>query len=148
MKVVGLVSVVYCISYHVDSVFINGQIAAYFSKRYVEAYRYWFFSRYSLAYILWLYKICQCIGGLVCFSAVGFFTALVEPILLRVRIKWIEVLLGVNGDRGIYMIFHFNPEYKTGIILGFICALLMAFVMIYIVNLYSESIRKLYNLPA
>ena len=33
---------------------------------------------------------------------------------------------------GIYLIFHFNPEYKTGIILGIICAVLMAIVMIYI----------------
>ena len=70
--------------------------------------------------------------ALVCFSAVGFFTALVEPILLRVKIKWIEVLLGLMVIAGIYMIFHFNPQYKTGIILGLICALLMAFVMIYI----------------
>src|SRR4030095_15192743 len=70
--------------------------------------------------------------ALVCFSAVGFFTALVEPLLLRIKIKWIEVLLGLMVIAGIYMIFHFNPEYKTGIILGLICALLMAFVMIYI----------------
>jgi drug/metabolite transporter (DMT)-like permease len=68
--------------------------------------------------------------ALVCFSAVGFFTALIEPILLRVRIKWIEVALGLMVIAGICMIFHFNPEYKIGIILGLICALLMAFVMI------------------
>lgn len=70
--------------------------------------------------------------ALVCFSAVGFFTALVEPFLLRVRIKWIEVFLGLMVMAGIYLIFHFNPEYKTGIVLGLICALLMAFVMIFI----------------
>ena len=70
--------------------------------------------------------------ALVCFSAVGFFTALVEPLLLQVKIKWIEVFLGLMVIAGIYMIFHFNPNYKTGIILGLICALLMAFVMIYI----------------
>ena len=70
--------------------------------------------------------------ALVCFSAVGFFTALVEPVLLRVKIKWIEVLLGLMVIAGIYMIFHFNPKYETGIILGLICALLMAFVMIFI----------------
>src|SRR4029453_968234 len=28
--------------------------------------------------------------ALVCFSAIGFFTALLEPLILRVRIKWIE----------------------------------------------------------
>jgi len=70
--------------------------------------------------------------ALVCFSAVGFFTALVEPILLRVRIKWIEVFLGLLVIAGIYLIFHFDPRYKTGIILGIICAILMAFVMIMI----------------
>ena len=70
--------------------------------------------------------------ALVCFSAVGFFTALIEPILLRVKIKWIEVFLGLMVIAGIYLIFHFNPKYKIGIILGITCALLMAFVMIYI----------------
>jgi drug/metabolite transporter (DMT)-like permease len=70
--------------------------------------------------------------ALVCFSAVGFFTALAEPLLLRTRIKWLEVFLGLMVIAGIYMIFHFNPEYKTGIILGIICAVLMAIVMIYI----------------
>jgi drug/metabolite transporter (DMT)-like permease len=70
--------------------------------------------------------------ALVCFSAVGFFTALIEPILLRVKIKWIEVFLGLMVIAGIYLIFHFNPKYKIGIILGITCAVLMAFVMIYI----------------
>jgi drug/metabolite transporter (DMT)-like permease len=70
--------------------------------------------------------------ALVCFSAVGFFTALVEPLLLRTRIKWLEVFLGLMVIAGIYIIFHFDPKYKTGIILGVICALLMAFVMIFI----------------
>jgi drug/metabolite transporter (DMT)-like permease len=70
--------------------------------------------------------------ALVCFSAAGFFTALVEPILLRTRIKWMEVLLGLMVIAGIYIIFHFDPKYKTGIILGVICAFLMAFVMIFI----------------
>jgi drug/metabolite transporter (DMT)-like permease len=70
--------------------------------------------------------------ALVCFSAVGFFTALVEPLLLRTRIKWMEVFLGLMVIAGIYIIFHFDPRYKVGIILGVICALLMAFVMIFI----------------
>lgn len=70
--------------------------------------------------------------ALVCFSSVGFFTALVEPILLRTRIKWVEVLLGLMVIAGIYIIFHFDGRYKTGIILGVICALLLAFVMIFI----------------
>jgi drug/metabolite transporter (DMT)-like permease len=70
--------------------------------------------------------------ALVCFSSVGFFTALVEPLILGVRIKWIEVFLGLLVIAGIYIIFHFDPRYKTGIILGVVAAILLAFVMIFI----------------
>lgn len=70
--------------------------------------------------------------ALVCFSSVGFFTALFEPLLLRAPVKWIEVLLGLLVISGIYIIFHFDPRYKTGIILGVISAVLLAIVMIFI----------------
>src|SRR5689334_16351284 len=43
--------------------------------------------------------------ALVCFSAVGFFTALLEPLILRVRIKWVEVFLGILVIAGISIIF-------------------------------------------
>ncbi|MFI5131028.1 MAG: DMT family transporter [Chitinophagales bacterium] len=68
--------------------------------------------------------------ALVCFSSVGFFTALLEPVILQIRIKWMEVLLGLLVIAGISIIFHFDTQYKTGIILGIISALLLAFVMI------------------
>ena len=68
--------------------------------------------------------------ALVCFSAVGFFTALLEPLFYRKRIVPIEVLLGLMVIAGIYIIFHFDPEYKTGVIVGIISALLIAVVMI------------------
>lgn len=76
--------------------------------------------------------------ALVCFSSVGFFTALLEPVILRVRIKWMEVLLGLLVMAGISVIFHFDPRYKTGIILGVICAILMAFVIIFIRELLQK----------
>jgi len=68
--------------------------------------------------------------ALVCFSSVGFFTALFEPLILRVRFKWTEVLLGLMVIAGIYIIFQFDGKYKTGIILGTLSAVLLAFVMI------------------
>ncbi len=68
--------------------------------------------------------------ALVCFSAVGFFTALLEPVMLRVRVKWLEVFLGLMVIAGICLIFHFDPQYKTGIILGVVSAALLAVVMI------------------
>lgn len=62
--------------------------------------------------------------ALVCFSAIGFFTALLEPLILRKKMNWIELLLGLITIGGIYIIFHFDTQYKTGIILGIISALL------------------------
>ena len=69
--------------------------------------------------------------ALVCFSAVGFFTALLEPLLLKKPFVWREVLLGVLVMIGIYIIFHFDPQYKTGIIIGVISAILGAIFPIY-----------------
>ncbi|MBL7738971.1 MAG: DMT family transporter [Chitinophagaceae bacterium] len=68
--------------------------------------------------------------ALVCFSAVGFFTALFEPLILRVAVKWVEVFLGLMVIAGIYLIFHFDPRFKTGIILGVASAVFLAIVMI------------------
>lgn len=70
--------------------------------------------------------------ALVCFSAVGFFTALFEPLFFQKKINAVEVLLGLVVIAGIYIIFQFDPKYKTGIILGVICAVLLAIVMILI----------------
>ena len=64
--------------------------------------------------------------GLVCFSAVGFFTALLEPLILKRRINPVELVLGVMVMTGIYFIFHFDPRYKTGILLGIFSSLLAA----------------------
>ncbi len=62
--------------------------------------------------------------ALVCFSAIGFFTALLEPLFFRTRIVPLELLLGTVVIVGIYFIFRFDPAYKTGIIIGLASALL------------------------
>jgi drug/metabolite transporter (DMT)-like permease len=62
--------------------------------------------------------------ALVCFSAIGFFTAIFEPLVFRRRIDPWELLLGLMVIGGIYIIFHFDPQYKIGIIVGILSALL------------------------
>lgn len=76
--------------------------------------------------------------ALVCFSAVGFFTAVLEPLLLKVRFKPVEVLLGIVVMAGIYLIFHFDPQYKTGIILGIFSAMLISIVIILLKQLVKR----------
>ena len=62
--------------------------------------------------------------GLLCFSAIGFFTALLEPLLMRHRIDIVEVLLGLLVIVGIFFIFQVDPGFKTGILIGLFSALL------------------------
>lgn len=64
--------------------------------------------------------------GLICFSAVGFFTAILEPVIVKRKFSVIELLLGLIVIAGIFIIFHFDPRYKLGIALGIACALLGA----------------------
>ena len=69
-------------------------------------------------------KIANVSVALVCFSAIGFFTAIMEPVILKQRVNFAEVLLGILTIAGIYLIFHFDPRFKTGIIIGIISAFL------------------------
>jgi len=62
--------------------------------------------------------------GLLCFSAIGFFTALLEPLLMRHRLDVVELLLGLLVIAGIFLIFQVDPHYKTGILIGLVSALL------------------------
>jgi len=61
--------------------------------------------------------------ALVCLSASGFFSALIEPLMYRSRFEWFELGLGILAICGIYIIFDFHPQYKIGIIFGILAAL-------------------------
>lgn len=69
--------------------------------------------------------------ALVCFAATGSFTAFLEPLILKRRIDLTEVWLGLLVLLGIYLIFHFDVQYKTGILFGVAAAFLSALFPIY-----------------
>lgn len=62
--------------------------------------------------------------AVTCYSAVGFFTSLFEPLINRHKIDPVEVFLGLLVICGIYLIFNFHPEFKKGIIFGIGCAII------------------------
>lgn len=64
--------------------------------------------------------------GLICFSSVGLFTALLEPIFTNKKFSWAEVGLGLISLLGIYLIFHFDTRYRAGILVGIAAAILAA----------------------
>ncbi len=87
--------------------------------------------------------------ALVCFSATGFFTAFFEPAILRRRLSFVEVLLGMMAIAGIYIIFDFHPQYKMGIVFGILSAMGSALFPIFnkrLLVVYEPKILTLYEL--
>lgn len=64
--------------------------------------------------------------GVVCFALVGFFTALLEPLIMRRRLSAREVFFSVLTVFGILLIFSFDTRYRYGILLGVISSLMAA----------------------
>ncbi|MDH6313675.1 drug/metabolite transporter (DMT)-like permease [Parabacteroides sp. PFB2-10] len=64
--------------------------------------------------------------GVICFSLTSFFTALLEPLLLRRRFSWRELALSLLTVCGIALIFQFDTRYRTGILFGVASAALAA----------------------
>lgn len=62
--------------------------------------------------------------ALTCMAAGGVFTALAEPLAFRKKIDLGELMLGAMTLVGIGLIFHFNPKYKWGILVGIFSVLL------------------------
>jgi drug/metabolite transporter (DMT)-like permease len=80
--------------------------------------------------------------ALTCLSSAGLFTALLEPMMTKRKVVLAEVVLGLIGIAGIYLIFHFDPQYKTGIILGLICTILSCIFSILNKNQVSYTAPK------
>lgn len=80
--------------------------------------------------------------ALTCLSSAGLFTSLLEPMMTRRRIIPVEIILGLIGIAGIYLIFHFDPQYKTGIVLGLIATVLSCLFSILNKNQVSFTAPK------
>lgn len=76
--------------------------------------------------------------ALVCFSAVGFFTSIIDPMIMGRRFDPWELTLGILVMFGIYLIFHFDSKFETGIILGVVSSLLAALFTVINKNLLRE----------
>ncbi len=87
--------------------------------------------------------------SVTCLSAIGFFTSFFEPIIMRRKIDATEVALGILAIAGIYLIFNFYPEYKTGIVFGIISAMLASIFPIFnkgLLEKFSSKTVTLYEM--
>ena len=65
--------------------------------------------------------------GVICFSLIGFFTALFEPLIYKRKISWVELLFSLITMAGVLCIFSLDARYRYGIMIGIassaVCAL-------------------------
>lgn len=62
--------------------------------------------------------------GVLCFSAVSFFTAFVEPYVFKKKIDVSEVLFGLSVMAGLAVVTGFNLQYTGAILIGLLSAFL------------------------
>lgn len=68
--------------------------------------------------------------GVVCFASVGFFTAIIDPVLSKRPVSIREIIFSLLTILGIALIFHFDTRYQVGIILGVLSAVAAALLTI------------------
>lgn len=68
--------------------------------------------------------------GVVCFASVGFFTAIIDPVLSKRPFSIREIIFSLLTILGIALIFHFDTRYQVGIILGVLSAVAAALLTI------------------
>ena len=82
--------------------------------------------------------------SLICLSSIAFFTAIIEPLVIKRKISLIEITLSIISIIGIALIFHFDDKFRVGIILGILSAIFSAIFSIYnkknIVETNSQTI--------
>ena len=69
--------------------------------------------------------------GVVAFSSIGFFTAILEPLFHRRRPSLKELGISLLTILGIYLIFHFDTQYRLGIVFGLLSAFGAALLAIF-----------------
>lgn len=64
--------------------------------------------------------------GVICFSLIGFFTALFEPLLMKKRFSWAELLFSLITVCGVMCIFSLDARYRYGICIGIVSSAVCA----------------------
>jgi len=80
--------------------------------------------------------------GAVCFALVGFFTAIIEPLLELRKPSWHELLLSVLTVLGIGLIFGLDARYRLGIGIGVLSSLVFTFFSIFSKKVQAETGHK------
>jgi len=64
--------------------------------------------------------------GVICFSLIGFFTAIFEPLIFHRKISWVELLFSLITVAGVLCIFSLDARYRYGIMIGIVSSAVCA----------------------
>ena len=64
--------------------------------------------------------------GVICFSLIGFFTAIFEPLIFKKRFSGLELLFSLITVLGVLCIFSLDARYRYGIMIGVISSAVCA----------------------
>lgn len=84
--------------------------------------------------------------GVVCYSLVGFFTVLFQPMIEKTKFSFIELFFSLLAVFGIWLIFSFDTSYRFGIILGIISAALFALYTLYFTVGLAGNLEPIYGI--
>jgi drug/metabolite transporter (DMT)-like permease len=89
--------------------------------------------------------------ALTMLASQGLFTALIEPLVRKKKFKWDELIFSITAIIGIWLVFHVEQIYVTGIILGLLASFVGAFFNILnkdVVSRHSPVIVSFYEIAA
>ena len=89
--------------------------------------------------------------SLVTFSTTSFFTSLLEPVLGKKKLDFKEILLGLLAVVGVAIMFSFETQYLTGILIGLLGAFLCAVFTIFnskLTHIFDSQLISFYELSA
>lgn len=77
--------------------------------------------------------------GVACIATSCFFTTLLDPLLNRKRVSWIEVLISFIAISGVLLIFSLDIRYRLGIALGLLSAALYSLFALLNINVAKDT---------
>lgn len=87
--------------------------------------------------------------ALVCMSTAGIFTSLLDPFVNNTKHNAPELLIGLLGIIGVYLIYQFQQIYAMGVLFGVIAAILSAWFTVLnkkIANDYPARVMVFYEM--
>ncbi len=77
--------------------------------------------------------------GVACIATSCFFTTLLDPLINRKRISWVEVLISFIAISGVLLIFSLDIRFRLGIALGLLSAALYSLFSLLNINVARRT---------